>query len=104
VHGGSIRGGSIRGGGGSSSSGGGSSSSGGGTSSSTSGGNGRTVINRTEVRWYLDRLGKLERYRRQIYALALTPYSPQLWIGDSARCHRPSPLQFRRRRRTLGLP
>ena len=41
----------------------------------------RTAINQTVARWYLDRLGKLERYRRQIYALALTPYSEGLWLG-----------------------
>lgn len=27
----------------------------------------RTAINRTAIKWYLDRLGKLERYRRQMY-------------------------------------
>jgi hypothetical protein len=36
----------------------------------------RTTPNAT-LSWYLDRLGKLERYRRQIYALSLTPYTPQ---------------------------
>lgn len=31
--------------------------------------------------WYLDRLGKLERYRRHVYAVSLTPYSQDLWLG-----------------------
>ena len=28
----------------------------------------RAIINQTHIRWYLDRVGKLERYRRQICA------------------------------------
>ena len=31
--------------------------------------------------YYLDRLGKLERFRRQIYSVTLTPYSDRLWLG-----------------------
>ena len=41
----------------------------------------RTTVNQTELAWYMDRLGKLERYRRQIYALSLTPYGEGLWLG-----------------------
>ena len=31
--------------------------------------------------YYLDRLGKLERFRRQIYAVTLTRQSEDLWLG-----------------------
>ena len=31
--------------------------------------------------WYLDRLGKLERFRRQIYSVLLTPMGGGLWLG-----------------------
>ena len=31
--------------------------------------------------YYLDRLGKLERFRRQVYSVTLTPYSHDLWLG-----------------------
>ena len=31
--------------------------------------------------WYLDRLGKLERFRRQIYSVLLTPMGNGLWLG-----------------------
>jgi len=31
--------------------------------------------------YYLDRLGKLERFRRQIYSLTFTRYSDSLWLG-----------------------
>ena len=31
--------------------------------------------------WYLDRLGKLERFRRAVYSATLTPYSDDLWLG-----------------------
>ena len=31
--------------------------------------------------YYLDRLGKLERYRRQIYSVTLTRHSDELWLG-----------------------
>ena len=31
--------------------------------------------------WYLDRLGKLERFRRQVYAATLTRHGPDLWLG-----------------------
>ena len=31
--------------------------------------------------WYLDRLGKLERFRRQIYSVLLTPMGDSLWLG-----------------------
>ena len=30
---------------------------------------------------YLDRLGKLERFRRHTYCVTLTPYSADLWLG-----------------------
>lgn len=35
----------------------------------------QTVSNEVLATWYLDRLGKTERFRRQIYSLALSPYS-----------------------------
>ena len=38
-----------------------------------------TIANRTE--WYLDRLGKVERFRRQAYSVTLTPYTEDLWLG-----------------------
>ena len=31
--------------------------------------------------YYLDRLGKLERYRRQVYSVTLTRHSDSLWLG-----------------------
>ena len=34
-----------------------------------------------KVQFYLDRLGKLERYRRQIYSVTLTPFGKGLWLG-----------------------
>ena len=34
----------------------------------------RTKVRHVRAAWYLDELGKLERYRRQIYALTLTPF------------------------------
>lgn len=37
-------------------------------------------VNRV-IEWYLDRLGKLERFRRQIYSLTLTKITHDLWIG-----------------------
>ena len=40
-----------------------------------------TGIQSRPTEWYLDRLGKLERYRRQIYSLTLTRHTPQLWLG-----------------------
>lgn len=40
-----------------------------------------TDIQTRHAEWYFDRLGKLERFRRHIYALSLTPYAPNLWIG-----------------------
>jgi len=36
---------------------------------------------RTLVSWYFDRLGKLEKLRRQVYSLTLTPYAGGLWLG-----------------------
>ena len=41
----------------------------------------RTAIATRRHSFYLDRLGKLERYRRQIYSLTLTRHTPQLWLG-----------------------
>ncbi|KAL1514941.1 hypothetical protein AB1Y20_004017 [Prymnesium parvum] len=40
-----------------------------------------TRVATRHAEWYLDRLGKLERYRRQIYSLTLTPYDEGLWLG-----------------------
>ena len=40
-----------------------------------------TEIKKLHASWYLDRLGKLEHYRRQSYAVTLTPYSEDLWLG-----------------------
>ena len=35
----------------------------------------RTDVKERVAEWYLDRLGKLERFRRHAYTVALTPYS-----------------------------
>ena len=40
-----------------------------------------TGVRRRLASWYLDRLGKLEHYRRHVYCITLTPYSQDLWIG-----------------------
>ena len=40
-----------------------------------------TEVKELHASWYLDRLGKLEQYRRQVYAVTLTPYSEDLWLG-----------------------
>ena len=40
-----------------------------------------TGIATRHTEWYLDRLGKLERYRRHTYCVTLTPYSQDLWLG-----------------------
>ena len=40
-----------------------------------------TEIKKLHASWYLDRLGKLEHFRRQAYAVTLTPYSEDLWLG-----------------------
>ena len=40
-----------------------------------------TDIAQRHTEWYLDRLGKLERFRRHTYAVSLTPYSEDLWLG-----------------------
>ena len=37
------------------------------------------IVNSTS--WYLDRLGKAERFRRQVYSMTLTPYNEDLWLG-----------------------
>ena len=41
----------------------------------------KTTIRTRHRAWYLDRLGKLERFRRHIYCITLTPYSRDLWLG-----------------------
>lgn len=41
----------------------------------------KTEIEKVHARWYFDRLGKLERYRRHIYCVTLTPYDEDLWLG-----------------------
>ena len=41
----------------------------------------RTVVGRQHIEWYLDRLGKLERFRRQLYSVTLTPHGDGLWLG-----------------------
>ena len=41
----------------------------------------QTRIATRHTEWYLDRLGKLERYRRHTYCVTLTPYSQDLWLG-----------------------
>lgn len=41
----------------------------------------RNITAKRLTSWYLDRLGKMERFRRQIYSLSLTPYGTGLWIG-----------------------
>ena len=43
--------------------------------------NTKTTIRTRHHAWYLDRLGKLERFRRHIYCITLTPYSRDLWLG-----------------------
>ena len=40
-----------------------------------------TEIKKLHASWYLDRLGKLEHFRRQAYAVTLTQYSEDLWLG-----------------------
>lgn len=39
------------------------------------------VSRRVLASWYLDRQGKLERFRRQIYSLSLAPHGRDLWLG-----------------------
>jgi len=41
----------------------------------------KTQIQRKAASWYFDRLGKVERFRRHIYAVSLTPYNKHLWLG-----------------------
>ena len=41
----------------------------------------QTRVQRRLASWYMDRLGKLEHYRRHVYCVTLTPYSQDLWIG-----------------------
>ncbi|KAL1510256.1 hypothetical protein AB1Y20_006580 [Prymnesium parvum] len=41
----------------------------------------KTQIAQNWANWYFDRLGKVERYRRHIYTMTLTPYNDNLWIG-----------------------
>ena len=41
----------------------------------------QTGVSRRLVSWYLDRLGKLEHYRRHVYCVTLTPYDQDLWLG-----------------------
>ena len=40
-----------------------------------------THIATRHTEWYLDRLGKLERFRHHTYAATLSPYSQDLWLG-----------------------
>ena len=41
----------------------------------------KNVSRKVLASWYLDRLGKMERFRRQIYSLSLAPHGRDLWIG-----------------------
>ena len=41
----------------------------------------RTAVAKRLHSFYLDRLGKLERYRRQVYSITLTRHTTQLWLG-----------------------
>eukprot|EP00966_Prymnesium_polylepis_P263916 6097124-Prymnesium_polylepis.1 len=42
---------------------------------------GKPFVTRVENSYYLDRLGKLERFRRQIYSVTFTRRSANLWLG-----------------------
>jgi len=41
----------------------------------------KTGIGKSHAKWYLDRLGKLERFRRQVYSLTWTEYTPGFFLG-----------------------
>ena len=42
---------------------------------------GRSQVKKVHASWYFDRLGKLERFRRQIYGVTLSRYTEDLWLG-----------------------